>query len=30
MGFPGVEDEAERVDIIAFLHTLSDNPKPLQ
>jgi cytochrome c len=29
MGLPGIEDESERVDIIAFLRTLSDNPKPL-
>jgi cytochrome c len=30
MDVAGVEGESERVDIIAFLRTLSDSPKPLQ
>ena len=29
METPGVPDETERVDLIAYLRTLSDNPFPL-
>ena len=29
MTFAGVKDDKERADIIAFLRTLSDSPKPL-
>jgi cytochrome c len=29
MGFAGVTKGSERADIIAFLNTLSDSPKPL-
>ncbi len=29
MGFAGIPKDSERADVIAFLHTLSDNPVPL-
>jgi len=29
MEIPGVPDETERVDLIAYLRTLSDKPTPL-
>jgi cytochrome c len=29
MAFPGVKDNAELADLLAFLRTLSDNPAPL-
>jgi len=29
MTFAGIKDAAERADLIAYLRTLSDNPKPL-
>jgi cytochrome c len=29
MTFAGVKDDQKRADLIAYLHTLSDNPKPL-
>jgi cytochrome c len=29
MTFAGVKDDGKRADLIAYLHTLSDNPKPL-
>ncbi|MCF6113926.1 c-type cytochrome [Mesorhizobium muleiense] len=29
MEVPGVSDETERVDLIAYLRTLSDKPNPL-
>jgi cytochrome c len=29
MEVPGVSDETERADLIAYLRTLSDKPKPL-
>ncbi len=29
MGFAGVKKDSERADLIAYLHTLSDNPVPL-
>jgi len=29
MGFAGIPKDSERADVIAYLHTLSDNPVPL-
>jgi len=29
MGFAGISKDSERADVIAYLHTLSDNPVPL-
>jgi len=29
MGFAGITKDSERADVIAYLHTLSDNPVPL-
>jgi cytochrome c len=29
MGFAGIQKDSERADVIAYLHTLSDNPVPL-
>jgi cytochrome c len=29
MGFAGIPKESERADVIAYLHTLADNPVPL-
>jgi cytochrome c len=29
MGFAGIRRPAERADVIAYLNSLSDNPKPL-
>ena len=29
MGYPGEADEKKRAEIVAWLHSLSDNPKPL-
>jgi cytochrome c2 len=29
MVFAGIQDDAERADLIAFLRTRSDNPEPL-
>ncbi len=29
MGFAGIQKDSERADVIAFLNSLSDNPKPL-
>src|SRR5260370_3255441 len=29
MGFAGIPQDSERADVIAYLHTLSDNPVPL-
>ena len=29
MGFAGIPKDSERADVIAYLHTLSDNPAPL-
>src|SRR6476661_9605088 len=29
MGFAGIQKASERADVIAYLHTLSDNPVPL-
>ena len=29
MGFAGIQRDSERADVIAYLHTLSDNPVPL-
>jgi cytochrome c len=29
MGFAGIRRPTERADVIAYLNTLSDNPKPL-
>jgi len=29
MSYPGLKDDAKRADMIAFLRTLSDDPKPL-
>src|SRR5882672_10776000 len=29
MGFAGISKDSERADVIAYLHTLSDNPLPL-
>jgi len=29
MGFAGIQKDSQRADVIAFLHTLSDNPVPL-
>ncbi|MBR0967386.1 cytochrome c family protein [Bradyrhizobium diazoefficiens] len=29
MGFAGIQKDSERADVIAYLNTLSDNPKPL-
>jgi cytochrome c len=29
MGFAGIPKDSERADVIAYLNSLSDNPKPL-
>ena len=29
MGFAGIQKDSERADVIAYLHTLADNPVPL-
>jgi cytochrome c len=29
MGFAGIQKDSERSDVIAYLHTLADNPVPL-
>jgi cytochrome c len=29
MGFAGIQKDSQRADVIAYLHTLSDNPVPL-
>jgi cytochrome c len=29
MSFAGIPKDSERADVIAYLHTLSDNPVPL-
>jgi cytochrome c2 len=29
MAFPGIKDNAELADVIAYLRNLSDNPAPL-
>ena len=29
MSFPGLDDDHERADVVLYLRSLSDNPKPL-
>ena len=29
MGFAGIQKDSQRADVIAYLNSLSDNPKPL-
>jgi cytochrome c len=30
MAFPGLRNESDRANLVAYLRTLSDNPAPLQ